>query len=170
VADAAAIIGVTAVLTSGFLGPLVLHHAQKDRDSLSDMREALDSAIEPLASARAQTFWIEAYAFGKAVGQQEIERRIEEVLHQLHLVDAHAAKLKLRFPNDALSGAYGDATDAANEKMSIVWRRRAGEIALIEDYKKEMNAAEQAFAEAFDAFLEAATRWHRERHWPYRSV
>jgi hypothetical protein len=97
------VIGVTAVITSGVLGPLVLHHAQKDRDSLGDQRTALDLAVEPIAKARAQTAWLENYAFDPKVSKAEVDRRLEETLHQMHLVDAFAVKLTLRFPGSELA-------------------------------------------------------------------
>jgi hypothetical protein len=166
-ADGAVLIGVTAVLTSGVLGPLVLHHTQKDRDSLSDQRTALDAAIQPLAECRAQGAWLQAWAFETRTDQAEVEKRAEELLDLTHLVEAHGVKLQIRFGDCKLVTSYLAAGGALNEQASIFWRRRAGVIPTVAQYDEEMRSAETIYRDAYARFIELASSWHAERNWPH---
>jgi hypothetical protein len=164
-ADAAVVIGVTAVLTSGVLGPLVLHHAQKDRDTLTDMRSTLDAAIEPLAKARAQGAWLESWAFKPGVDQAEVDERAEELLHQTHLVEAHGVKLEVRFPESKLVTAYMTAGGAMNAQAEAFWFRREG-IWTVVRAQQVVHEAEQVYAAAYDEFIAEAAMWNDSRHFP----
>lgn len=74
----------------------------------------MDDAIEPLAAARAQT--LASHLLIRRRIPEHIIEQLEEALQQLHLVDAYATKLEIRFPGSELAAGYQPASDAANRQ------------------------------------------------------
>jgi hypothetical protein len=157
-ADGAVIVGVAAVLTSGVLGPLVLHQTQKDRDDRDDIRATVDAAAEPLAIVRSHDVWLEAFAFDNRTPRTEVAARMTAMIEQGHIVEAHALKLELRFPDSELPGAYQDAGAALGAKAGAVLRRSYGITPTVVAYDQEREAAEHEYNRAYARFVILASR------------
>jgi hypothetical protein len=157
-ADGAVIVGVAAVLTSGVLGPLVLHQAQKDRDDRADVRATLDAAAEPLAIARAHDMWLGAFAFDSGMQRAEVTERLTAFLEQGHIVEAHALKLELRFPGSELAGSYKTASGALGTKGAAVVHRMSGITPTVAVYDQAREAAEREYRDAYTRFVRLASR------------
>jgi hypothetical protein len=157
-ADGAVIVGVTAVLTSGVVGPMVLHQMQKDRDDRSDVRAALDAAAEALATARAHDVWISSFAFDDRTPSEQIKERIVAMLEQAHIVAAHAPKLEIRYPDSELAGAYEVAGTSLIGKTGAVLRRAYGITPNAATYNLEREGAEREYLAAYTRFVQLASR------------
>jgi hypothetical protein len=161
-ADGTVILGVTAVLTSGVFGPLVLHHAQKDRDTLGARRAVLDSAVGALAVARAQEAWLEAAVLrDDQPATDEVNRRMEELLRQTHVAEAHALKLELRFGKSELSDACTAAAGAINEQASTVSLHWYGSLPR-GAVEAAIEQAEAIYLDNYARFVNAGVKWHED--------
>lgn len=157
-ADGAVIVGVAAVLTSGVLGPLVVHQAQKDRDDRDDVRAVIDAAAEALAVVRSHDAWLEAFAFESTTANDLVRSRIVEMLERGHAVEAQALKLELRFPGSELAGAYQAAGLALGSKAGVALRHWYGITPTRASYEQERESEENEYRVAYELFVRRAAQ------------
>ncbi len=162
-ADGAVVVGVVGILTSGVLGPLVLHHANKERDSRQDQRNALDAATEPLAAARGQIAWLQMH---DPEGDEWAER-YEEMYQQLHLVTSHSLRLKMRFgPRTELTKAYAAAGHTSAQQAHVLWDEHGGQMSS-DDAAARFDEVDLLYVDAYERFVAECRRWYEDTQWPY---
>jgi hypothetical protein len=169
-ADGTLILGVTAVLTSGVFGPLVLHQTEKDRDDRTDRRAVLDEALASLSLARSQETWLETWLLAEWPPERlpiraELDSRAKELFDQAHLLEAVAVRLNIRLGNGKLVDSYVAAVAETVEQAGALWRYQQGLLEMQVATRIVLDAEDQ-FAIHYDRLLDAARRWHQDNGLP----
>jgi hypothetical protein len=161
-ADGAVILGVTGILTTGILGPIVAHHIQKDRETRTDHRVAIDEATDALVRASSRLAAGAGQTFSSASNTEERRAGLDALQEDLFAVEGHSLKLEMRLGERSLTDAYKAAGGAMVRQGEVLWDNLHGKYAKLEDVRRELEEADRVWRGAYEAFLRSARAWHQE--------
>lgn len=162
-ATSAIIGGVAGAITTGILGPALLHYLQGDRAGKNDRRDVLDAAAEPMARAAARAQALNRVA-GKTPEGFDWDSELREYTSLTYEVRAHALRIQFRFGEGKIASSYMAAAKALNELGQVHAKAKRGQYKLHADVIADLDAAGARYGAAFEEFARAAHRWYEDAH------
>lgn len=154
----AVILGLGGLFATTVLGPLIAHHIRRDEEGRRDIINALDGAVQALATARASVIWVADRIEGEGQPRQ-LEPEIRRALHDLHVAQSYTTRLHLRLGPRGIAELY----DTAVEALAVIGGdAHARSLRTSGPTPAQVAEANRRLEPSIGDFVDAARRWHEE--------
>ncbi len=90
---------------------------------------------------------------------------MEQLLHQIYLLESHSMKLHMRFGDAEVTKSYGAAGGALSKQAAAMWDNSHGQFKTAAELKAKMAEADKVYDGAYLAFADAAREVHDSSVW-----